>query len=105
MNTEPQDNDLDLIEEEVETSRSTPVDELDDLFAEARANVPERKLRKPQRSIDPSLREALDAASRKMRELYTNPDNWRRTQGLLLVDKESIDFLAARDFDWLILSD
>lgn len=84
---EPTDSDLDKLSAEIEAEIFSPTpdfsDPLEDLYAEATAA---RKLRKPQRSADPSLRDALDAAAKKMKELYSNPENWTRTRGLLLID-------------------
>ena len=57
---------------------------LEDLFTDA---MLQRKLRKPARLADPSLRDALDATARRMRELYTNPENWERTRGVALIDE------------------
>lgn len=61
---------------------------LDDLFSEAQQKS-ERKLPKKSRHTDPRLKDDLDWAARKLRELYTNPDNWKRTRGLVLIDKET----------------
>lgn len=82
---EPSNDDLDSLEKEIEQEIFTPTeaDPLEDLYAEAAA---ERKLRKPQRRTDPALRDALEAAARRMRECYSNPDNWKRTRGLMLID-------------------
>jgi hypothetical protein len=59
-------------------------DPLEDLFTEA---MLARKMRVKRREADPSLRQALDAATKKMRELYTLPENWTRTRGVALIDK------------------
>lgn len=63
---------------------------LDDLFEDAQvaqASTQLAKNPKHRRAADPSVREALDAAAKKMRELYTLPDNWERTRGIALIDK------------------
>lgn len=62
------------------------LESLDDLFLDAQlaqaAKNPTKK-----RVADPSLRDSLDAAAKKMRELYTLPENWERTRGIALIDK------------------
>lgn len=58
-------------------------DPLEDLFTEA---LLARKIR-VKRSNDPADKHALDAAAKKMRELYTLPENWERTRGVALIDK------------------
>jgi len=82
---EPTNDDLDALSKEIEAEIFTPTepDPLEDLFNEA---FQERKLRKPQRRTDPALRDALEAAAKRMRECYSNPDNWKRTRGLMLID-------------------
>lgn len=72
-----------------ETSPSADASGLEDLFQDAVSNQPARKLRRAARSMDPGLREALDATAKKMRELYTNPNNWKAGRGLVLIDKET----------------
>lgn len=62
---------------------------LEDLFADAQSQREERKLRRPRNSLDASLREALDAAAKKMREVYSDPANWKRIRGVALIDKAS----------------
>lgn len=88
---EPSDDDLASIENETEepAPAGDEVGALEDLFAEAVKANPERKLRKAQRSADPALRQALDATAKKMRELYTNPENWKAARGLVLIDAET----------------
>ena len=84
---EPTNDELDKLSQEIEAEIATPTpdfgDPLEDLYAEATSA---RKLRKPPRHTDPSLRDALDAAAKKMKELYSNPENWERKRGLLLID-------------------
>src|SRR5258707_14958363 len=63
----------------------TPADPLEDLYQEA-ALAHAAKNPKTRRTSDPTLRHALDAATKTMRELYTLPENWRRTQGVALID-------------------
>lgn len=87
---EPSDDELNLLAAEAETPEgSTGKNELDDLFEEAEKHHREHKLRKPQKPRDPSMRDSLDAASKKLREIYTNPDNWKLARGLVLIDKET----------------
>lgn len=91
--------DDDYIEEEEETEdslqqplteASPPADigALEDLFQEATAGRALRQVKRT-RLADPSLREALDATAKKMREVFTNPDNWKQGRGLVLIDKET----------------
>ena len=56
---------------------------LEDLYTDAMLN---RKMRVARRQPDPSLRNALDAASKRMHELYTLPENWERTRGVAIID-------------------
>lgn len=44
---------------------------------------------KSRRLADPSVKNALDAAAKQMRELYTLPENWERRSGIALIDKFS----------------
>lgn len=71
--------------DEVEGNESTP---LEDLFNEAVLASAARNKKQP-RQADPSLRQSLDAAAKKMRELYTLPENWERKRGVALIDDES----------------
>lgn len=66
--------------------RVPEADSLDDLFNDAMLAQAARNPKKP-RAADPSLRNALDAAAKKMRELYTLPENWERTRGIALIDR------------------
>lgn len=59
---------------------------LEDLFNEAVLASAAKNQKKP-RSADPSLRQSLDAATKKMKELYTLPENWRRIRGVAFIDK------------------
>lgn len=91
LEVEEEDEDFDEpLTEDSLPADTVAADPLEDLFAEAqRAHSPERKLRRAARPVDPSLRDALDAAAKKMRELYTNPNNWKQGRGLVLIDKET----------------
>lgn len=60
-------------------------DPLESLYTEAMLNS---KL-KVRRETDPGVKNALDAAAKKMKELYTLPENWERTRGVALIDKET----------------
>ena len=62
--------------------------DLEDLFTDAQL-AQAAKNPKTRRVADPSVRNALDAAAKKMRELYTNPENWQRTRGIALIDKST----------------
>jgi hypothetical protein len=83
----------DLLEDAQETEAASAADSigvLEDLFEEAVANSNvAKKLRRPMRAADPSIRDALDAAAKRMRELYTDPNNWKKGRGLVLIDKET----------------
>ncbi len=59
---------------------------LDDLYNEAML-AKSMKNAKQARIADPSLKNSLDALAKKMRELYTLPENWERTRGVALIDK------------------
>lgn len=95
---EPNNEELELLAAEALLPQAPERDEelnfgdpLEDLYREA---VVERKLRKPQRKTDPSLREALDAAAKKMREYYSDPGNWTRVRGVLLIDRKTQTILG-----------
>ena len=60
--------------------------DLDDLFLEAQM-AQAMKNPKVKKGADPSLRNALDAEAKKMKELYSLPENWERTRGVALIDK------------------
>lgn len=59
---------------------------LDDLFNDALLTQAAKNKRQP-KSIDPSMRNALDATAKKMKEVYTLPENWLRTGGVAFIDK------------------
>jgi len=59
-------------------------DPLEDLFTDA---MMQKKLRVTRRVADPSLKNALDATVKKMKDLYLLPENWERTRGVALIDK------------------
>lgn len=61
---------------------------LDDLFDDAML-AKAAKNEKRARAVDPSIRNALDAATKKMRELYTLPENWEAKRGIALIDRTS----------------
>ena len=63
-----------------------PENILDDLFDEAQLAQAARNP-KHKRTSDPSLRNALDATAKKMRELYTLPENWEAKRGIALIEK------------------
>lgn len=101
---EPQDDDLEVEEEENDseipdeplTEDSLPADvaagdsDLEDLFQDAQKHKVEKPARRRLSArLDPSLRDALDSAARRMREQYTDPNNWKQGRGLVLIDKET----------------
>lgn len=89
MTTTPQDNsELNELAAEAGLPEDYRIGVLDDLFSEAQQNS-ERKTPKKSKHLDPALRDALDHAARKMRERYTDPANWKKSRGLVLVDKET----------------
>lgn len=59
---------------------------LDDLFTDAMLTLAAKNKKQP-KSADPSMRHALDATTKKMKELYTLPENWQRTGGVAFIDK------------------
>jgi hypothetical protein len=85
---DPTDLDLEQLEEEIEQSIGRPdlayESPLEDLYTDAQLA---RKIRKPKRDVDPSVRNSLEAATQRMKQLYTNPENWVRTRGVALIDK------------------
>jgi hypothetical protein len=61
-------------------------DSLDDLFDEAqRAAGPRVKRLSPNQA----LRKHLAATAQAVHELYTNPENWERTTGLVIIHEET----------------
>lgn len=60
--------------------------DLDDLFLDAQL-AQALKNPKAKKGADPSLRNALDAEAKRMKDLYALPDNWERTRGVALIDK------------------
>ncbi len=81
-------------------------DSLDDLMEDAQANRPvlahenpledlyteallSRKQRVKRQDHDPALKQSLDNAARKLKEMYTKPENWTRTRGIALIDRDS----------------
>jgi hypothetical protein len=79
---------LDDLMEEAVSSRPTLAHEnpLEDLYTEA---LLQRKQRVRRQDNDPALKQSLDNAARKMKELYTKPENWTRTRGIALIDADS----------------
>lgn len=61
---------------------------LDDLFDEAQL-AQAAKNPKHRKTADPSLRDSLDAAAKRMRELYTLPENWTAARGIALIDQQT----------------
>lgn len=78
-------------EQEAEMEASTTAqqlaafDPLEDLYTDAiLAQQTKRK-----RVADPSLREALASTAKKMKDLFNLPENWERTRGLAIIDKDT----------------
>lgn len=90
----PSDQDLQEIEQLTSDVWEEPVWEnpLADLFDDVMSKTPSTKLRKPKSKHDPIR--AAEAESTRLRALYTNPDNWKRTRGLALIDRESKTFIG-----------
>ncbi len=59
---------------------------LDDLFLDAQLAEAARNPRRS-RVADPAVKNALDAATKKMKELYSLPENWEPRRGIALIDK------------------
>lgn len=93
--TEPTDSDLSSLEREIEAAIALPAyeDPLEDLYTEARLAAGIRTPR-PKRVADPGDRRSLDAAAKKMRDLYNLPENWERTRGIALIDKSTKTLLG-----------
>ena len=64
------------------------IDPLDVLWREVSAGDHKRK--RPERD----LTKAIDAASRRLHALYTNPENWERIRGVTLMHKDSQTLLG-----------
>lgn len=80
----------DLTEEEAEqTSRPllAAEDPLEDLFLEAQTAG--RTTPKIRREADPASKHSLDAAAKRMKDLYSLPENWERTRGIVLLDRKT----------------
>jgi len=93
--SEPSDDELRQLESEIDSALKQPPaweNPLEDLYTDAMLN--RTKLRKPAKSLDPSLRDALRIAEEKLRQLYTDPANWKRTRGVALIDKSSKTLLG-----------
>lgn len=87
---EPSDKSLHRIEMEESNELSKPIaafDPLEDLFTDAllaEKNTPTRK-----RAADPSMKDALAATSKRMKELFSLPEHWERSRGVAVIDKVS----------------
>lgn len=84
MNPEPSNQELDAIEQE-QSPNLAAFDPLEDLFTDAMLH----RAKKPKRPADPSLRNALDATAKRMKEVFSLPENWERTRGVALIHQES----------------
>ncbi len=90
--TEPSDEDLAALESEGFKPLIDLNDPLEDLFTEAQFAAANGK--KAKRLPDPSKKNALDAASKSLHDLFANPENWTRTRGVALIHKESDTLLG-----------
>lgn len=79
------DKEDNILDQESVAGETNP---LEDLFNDAMLARAAKNEKRP-RVADPSVRQSLDAAAKKMRELYTLPENWERTRGVALIDKAS----------------
>jgi len=66
-------------------------DPLEDLYTEVQLAAQARKAR---RLADPSARSSLDHSAKRMREVFTLPENWERTRGIALVHQETQTLLG-----------
>lgn len=73
------------IDEEIEGALGID-DPLEALYTET---LLQRKMRPPRKVADPAVKNSLDAAAKKLRDLYLLPENWERKRGLCLIDKSS----------------
>lgn len=80
---EPSKQELDAIEQE--QPNLAAFDPLEDLFTDAMLH----RAKKAKRPADPSLRNALDATAKRMKEVFSLPENWERTRGVALIHRES----------------
>lgn len=67
------------------------LNELEDLYTEARLFASTKKRRK---DADPASRHALEAETKRMRELFLLPENWEAGRGVALVHAESDTLLG-----------
>lgn len=67
---------------------SEDLDDLEDLYNDAML-AQGAKNPKQKRVSDPAFRNALDAEAKRMRELYTLPENWERKRGVALIDADT----------------
>lgn len=66
-------------------------DPLEDLYTEA---LMYRQTKRKARSGDPATADALDHTAKRMREVFSLPENWERTRGIALVHEESHTLLG-----------
>ena len=60
-------------------------DPLEDLYTDALQHAAQ----KPRRKADPSAKDALPGSAKRMREVFTLPENWERTRGVALMHAET----------------
>lgn len=60
-------------------------DPLEDLYTDALLNAAQ----KPRRKADPSIKDALASSTKRMREVFSLPENWERKRGLALLHEET----------------
>lgn len=84
---EPSDEELDQLESELDAVASEPSweDPLEALYTEVQMKSAHKK--KARRN--PSVHASAEAANKRFKELYSNPENWTRKRGVALVDLES----------------
>lgn len=90
MKSEPSTQELSDIEAEETRALAQPLaafDPLEDLFTDAMLAQERTPVRR--READPSLRNALAATSRKMKEVFSLPENWERTRGVAVIDRDT----------------
>lgn len=78
-------------DDELESFRSPLDDPLENLYTEVQLAAPSHTRRKV---ADPSLRNSLAAVSKRMRDQFLLPENWERTRGVAVLDKDSMTLIG-----------
>lgn len=93
-NSNPSDADLELIEALGEHTELIPSvvsdDPLEALFEEAQMLAPSApKKKRTFEAASKSLQQQASEANERLKRLYTDPEHWRRTRGIALIDRST----------------